>query len=149
MLNSTPHRVVRRLSMLSAGALALMVGTAAAQDYDRYQDQTGYSAPPETVEVYAPRYRHTHERSAIGAPIVHASISQEVRFDDLDLRTPWGARELRSRIRFTADALCKQMDVRYPIATDDSPPCYRAAFEKAMYQADAAIAQARGYAYRD
>ena len=149
MLNSLPQGLARRLAILAAGASALMAGPTAAQDYDRYQDEPGYSAPTETVEVYAPRYRHHQERSALGAPIVYASLSEEVRFDDIDLRTPWGARELRSRIRYVADALCKKMDLRYPIATSDSPPCYRAAYEKAMYQADAAIAQARGYAYRD
>ena len=139
------------LFLAAACAVGIPVGaqTARAQDYDQGAPAYDRSAPPETVEVYAPRYRHHEERSSIGAPIVYASYSQDVRYDDLDLRTPWGAHELRMRIRDVAGELCRKMDVRYPIATSDSPPCYRAAYEKAMYQADNAIAEARGYAYRD
>jgi len=141
------------LFLAAACAVGIPLGTisAKAQDYDRYSNEPAYdlSAPPETVEVYAPRHRHFPQSGELGAPVVHASFSQEVRFDDLDLRTPWGARALRSRIRYVAQELCRDMDVRYPIATSDSPPCYRDAYAKALYQADAAIAEARGYAYRD
>jgi hypothetical protein len=42
--------------------------------------------------------------------------------------------------------MCQQLDAMYPIKADDSPPCYRAAVDQAMYQADAAISQARAYA---
>jgi UrcA family protein len=126
-----------------------MAGAAAAQDYNRNQDEPRYSAPTETVEVYAPRYRHHQERSTIGARIDNVSFSQEVRVDDLDLRTAWGAHVLRVRVQLAAQALCEEMDRRYPIATADSPPCYKDSLDRGMYQADAAIAQARGYAYRD
>ena len=138
------------LFFLATFAVGIPLGaySAKAQDYDRYNGPD-LSAPPETVEVYAPRHRHYQERSAIGAPIVYASLSQEVRFDDLDLRTPWGARELRTRIQYVANELCSRMDLRYRVPMKDSPPCYKNAYEKAMYQADAAIAEARGYAYRD
>jgi UrcA family protein len=66
-----------------------------------------------------------------------------VRFDDLDLSTPRGAHILRVRIRNTARELCSKLDLRYPVATSDSPPCYRAAISDAMDQAETAIAQAR------
>ena len=69
-----------------------------------------------------------------------------MRFDDLDLRTDWGARELRHRIEYTARVMCQRLDAMYPIKADNSPPCYRTAVEGAMYQADTAINQARAYA---
>jgi len=117
------------LGLLSAAAPAF------AQDYG--------ALTTERVEVIAPH--HHAQRSAIGAPIVDVALTREVRLDDLDLATPRGAHILRARIRNTARALCERLDLRYPVATSDSPPCYRAAISDAMDQADAAIAQARGY----
>jgi UrcA family protein len=119
---------------------------APAQEYG--YDDTGpgyYDPPPEEVIIEAPRYHHP-ERSTIGAPIEDVAMSRTVRFDDLDLRTPWGARALRDRISYTARTLCNRMDFMYPVSTSDSPPCYRTAYEDGMAQADAAIAQARSYA---
>lgn len=102
-----------------------------------------YSADgTEQVEVTAPPYHHA-SRSAIGAPIRDVSLSQAVRFDDLDLRSARGARELRHRVRYTARKLCNKLDMRYPISTSDSPPCYRTALRNAMYQANAVISDAR------
>jgi len=125
----------------SAAGLALAASSALAQDNDRYGDGSYRNAPQEEVEVIAPPY---HARSSVtGAPIVNTALSQAVRYDDLDLRTDWGARALRDRIRATARDLCGRLDRLYPISTDDSPPCYRTALENAMYQADVAIGDAR------
>ena len=115
----------------------------------------GQPAPgsPEEVIVTPPPYV-TH-RSAIGAPIIDVSMSRPVRIDDLDLRTGWGVRELRSRISFTATTLCQQLNAMYPVTYDggsDQWPrnhdCYRDAFARGMAQADGAIRAARGYDYR-
>jgi UrcA family protein len=135
------------LAAAALGALAL-ASPATAQDYGRAAVPDYQGGPTEEVVVTAPRYRPREEHSAIGAPIVNVSLSGEVRYDDLDLRTSWGARELRARIRFAAQDLCKRIDLRYPIAADGSPPCYRLAYDRAMDQADAVIDRARDYAYR-
>jgi UrcA family protein len=153
--------LTRLLLTASALGLALTASSANAQQYDPYgnpapnygpppnyapppPDYAPASGPPEEITVYGPR-RH-QERGDLGAPIQDVALSQPVRFDDLDLRTNWGARELRQRIEYTARVMCQRLDTMYPIKADDSPPCYRAAVDQAMYQADAAIAQARGYA---
>ena len=148
------HSSARLLLAASALGLALAASSANAQDYDpNYAPPPNYGpnyapppayGPPEEITIYGPR-RH-EQRSDIGAPIQDVAISQPVRFDDLDLRTEWGARELRHRIEYTARMMCQRLDAMYPIKADDSPPCYRTAVDQAMYQADSAIDQARSYA---
>ena len=125
-------------TILGAAALSLALGSqpASAQDYRA----TSYG-PTEEVIVHAPP--PARERSAIGAPIVDVALSGDVRYDDLDLTTRWGARVLQRRVSSAARDLCRRLDVRYPVATADSPPCYRTAYEDAMAQADDAIARAR------
>jgi UrcA family protein len=142
--------LTRLLLTASALGLALAASSANAQDYQygspNYGPPPSYgpaSGPPQEITIYGPR-RH-EQRGDLGAPIQDVAISQAVRFDDLDLRTNWGARELRNRIEYTARVMCQRLDTMYPIKADDSPPCYRAAVDQAMYQADAAISQARGY----
>ncbi len=139
--------------LVAAGALglALAASSANAQDYDpNSAPPPSYgpaSGPPESITIYGPR-RHV-ERGDLGTPIENVALSRAVRFDDLDLRTDWGAHELRNRVRFTAHALCQRLDAMYPISADDNPPCYRTAVDQAMYRADAAIGQARAYAERE
>lgn len=127
-----------RTTLLALG-MALAATTALA---DPYGPVTPPSGANEVVTVTAPR-PHETRRSKIGAEIVNVSLSREVRFDDLDLRTASGARALRDRVRRTASALCRQLDDQYLVTDDDSVPCIRAAVDDAMHQADAAIAEAR------
>ncbi len=122
------------LPAASAVALILAAIPAVAQDY-------GYG-DTETVIVHAPPF--VEERGPLGGEIRNVSLSREVRFDDLDLRTYWGARELRNRIRFTAREECEQLDRAYPVeASTNMHPCYRTAVERAMVDADTAIRDAR------
>ncbi len=140
---------IRARAMALGGTLGLMViaSSAGAQEYG--PPAPGSYGPPQEVIVTPPPY--VHQRSAIGAPIIDASLSRPVRIDDLDLRTDWGVRELRSRISFTATTLCRQLDMMYPVSYDggsDQWPrnheCYRDAFARGMEQAHGAIRAARG-----
>jgi UrcA family protein len=129
----------RNAAVFAATAISMVLGTApvSAQDYRTVV----YDDPTEHVTVTAPR--PPQDRSTIGAPIVDVALSREVRIDDLDLRTGYGVRVLERRVSAMAQALCRRLDLRYPIATSDSPPCYEAAYDDAMAQADEAIARAR------
>jgi len=158
---------MRRFPLLAAASvvgLTLAVLPAAAQDDDygpapQYAPEGDYAPPPdaqydqaapdEDVIVRVPRPRYTPREGALGAPVENVSLSQEVRYDDLDLTTQDGVDELRERIRDTARAECRQLDAMYPVAADDSPPCFRTAMEDAMQQADEAIDRARSYADRE
>ena len=83
------------------------------------------------------------ERSATGAPIRNVSLARVVGFRGLDLRTPWGARELEARVRRAASDACSEMEAFHPIATADSPSCYSDAVGDGLYQARDAIMRAR------
>jgi len=140
---------VRAKAMALGGALGLALIASSSAGAQEYGSGPGYYGPPEEVIVRPPPY--ARQRSAIGAPIIDASLSRPVRFDDLDLRTPWGVRELRSRISFTATTLCQQLNTMYPVTYDggsDMWPrnhdCYRDAFARGMDQARGAIRAARG-----
>lgn len=124
-----------RSSTLLALAIALAASSASAQQYGPVAAPSGSH---EVVTVTAPR-PHERQRSTIGAPIVNVSLSREVRFDDLDLRTARGAHALRARVRDTARALCNQLDQQYPVTEDDSRSCITTAQNDAMAQADSAI----------
>jgi len=128
-------------ALLVGGAFTLGTASANAQDYGSY-DNDVYQNAPENYEVITPRPK---PQSKFGAPYVNRSLSQEVYFDDLDLRTNRGAHILRSRVRLTARLLCRDLDERYPVTADNSPPCYRNAAENGLYQADMAIRDARSY----
>lgn len=118
-------------TLLSRSALALTIAFIATA-----------AGAEEVVTVTAPR-PHEAKRSAIGAEIVNVSLSRDVRYDDLDLRTDRGARELRSRVRRAASVLCRQLDAEYLVTEDDATPCASAALDDAMHQADVAIGSAR------
>jgi UrcA family protein len=142
--------------LLAAGALGFALAASSANAQDDQYGNPNYGpppsygpayGPPEEITVFGPR-RHV-ERGDLGAAIQDVAISRPVRFDDLDLRTDWGARELRNRIEYTARVMCQRLDAMYPISADNSPPCYRTAVDQAIYQADAAISQARGYPYSE
>jgi UrcA family protein len=145
MRNHSTTPTIRRLAQGAASALglALAASSAHAQAYGNGAADTYRNRASEQIEVIAPR--HHPEESDIGAPIRNVAFSKEVRFDDLDLRTAEGAHVLKDRIRYAAGAVCRRMNISYPISADNSPPCYSTALDDAMAQADAAIEQARGY----
>jgi UrcA family protein len=138
---------IKKLSLLAATAVGLALASpASAQQYDRYGDPS-YRNSDEQIEVIAPRY---HERSSTtGAPIRDVAMSREVRFDDLNLRTAWGAHQLKVRIRYAANDLCQKLNIRYPVSADNNPPCVQTAVHRAMFQADRAISDARNEAYQN
>jgi len=122
-----------RTAALLSGAIALALAAPVLAQV--------VAGPTEEVIVRAPPY-YGQQRSEIGAPIEDVSLSREVRFDDLDLGTVWGQDALRDRIRRTAMSLCQDLENRYPVTADGSPPCYRTAYDDAMDQAESAIRNA-------
>jgi UrcA family protein len=157
-----PRSSLANCLALSAAAVVFAATAACAQEYTysyhapdppryapapRYAPQ--YAQGSDEVIVIAP-HRYNNERSDIGAPIGDVGISRQVRFDDLDLSTPWGAQRLRERVRYTAHALCRRLDAQYPVNAPGEPSdrfgstdCYRDAVADGMSQADQAIAQYR------
>jgi UrcA family protein len=129
-------------SLLKPALLATALGTllfatgANAQD-DNY-NSASYSNDSESIQVTAPRF---HENYDPKGALMNASLSRAVPYDDLDLRTRQGARELRSRVREAARDVCGQLAENYPGYTPDS--CYKNAMQTGLSRADYAIQNAR------
>jgi len=135
-------RSVLRVALL-AGACGLAASAASAQPYDPYADRTPYSGgPTETVTVIGP---HFHADSTpLNGPLEKVSLSSSVRYDDLDIATRRGARELRRRVYREAEEVCDRLADVYPVyEMTSSTPCFKSAVDDAMVKADAAIADAR------
>jgi len=135
-------------TLLAAGAvgLGLVVSSsgASAQDYGYGPPAPYATVPTDTVIVTAPRFRNDH--NTINVPPENVSLSQPVRYADLDLRTWQGARELRRRVHIVAGQVCGQLIEEFPVGVDgDNASCYRNAVAEAMPRVDAAIQTARGY----
>jgi UrcA family protein len=141
---------------LIAVAVAGLLSTAApvsAQPYGAYGTYEA-SPPPEEVIVTAPR-PHAQFREEGGGglrsmdvPPEKVSLTTHVRYDDLDLMSPDGARELRTRVREAAHGVCRDLTEAYPFyRIANSPSCYHEAVDRALVHANEAIARARADYY--
>jgi UrcA family protein len=136
----------RKAFLIAGSVLGLALASTAAMAQDYYDGP--YYRSGEEVIVTAPR--HQERSSTTGAPIRNVSMSHEIRFNDLDLRTRHGAHRLYERVSYTAQRLCRDLDVRYPVGADDGDSqssCYHRTMDDAMAQADEAIHEARGGSY--
>lgn len=84
------------------------------------------------------------DRSASGIPIDTLTVRHEVSYKDIDISTSSGAKVLKQRIEDAAKAACMEIDKLYPTRTmvTSVPECEKAAIDRAMTQANAAIAAA-------
>jgi len=134
-------------ALLAAGAvgagLVISSSGASAQGYGYGSPAPYATVPTNEVIVTAPRYRNDH--NYLNVPPENVSLSQPVRYDDLDLRSRQGARELRRRVRVVADEVCGRLIDAYPVGVDSDATCYRNAVAEARPRVDAAIQTARGY----
>ena len=145
-------------SALAAAGLMLGAAPAVAQDYGYGPPPGAYAEPPETVIVTAPPVPRFREEGSgprlVNLPPEKVSLSTRVRFDDLDLVSWSGARELRARVREAAHRVCGELRDAYPLRQLQGTRCYRDAVENGLVRADEAITTARqnawyGYAYED
>jgi UrcA family protein len=131
MLKSSKTRLA-----LMAGAFVFAASAAFAQD-----DQ-------QSVTVIAPHFRADSTR--VGGPLERVSLSGTVRYDDLDLQTREGARELRWRVQEQARVICRTLAEAYQVYQMNGTSCYKDALDNALVKADEAIEAARDYdSYRD
>jgi UrcA family protein len=122
-----PLRLTR--SALIAICLAASGAVAAAQD-------------SKEVTVTAPEVsRERVGRSNIGAPIDLITVQHAVSYADLDLSKTADAAKLDERIRTAAQHACRELQTIARFESRD-PACVRRAIDRAMVQANAAIAAA-------
>ena len=115
-----------------AGALLLSAQPALAQP-------TGLAPSASGVSVVAPRMagpRVSPFPAFFDVPIETASVSQRVRFADLDISRPAGVAALRERVRTAAQAACNDLERRYPspyyVPLQPQENCVTAATQRAM-----------------
>ncbi|MBU6444500.1 MAG: UrcA family protein [Alphaproteobacteria bacterium] len=133
---SSRHRA-SQLSSFAAGAAALAVSLCVAIPASSQQiEEVTVTAPRQVHQTYV-----VGRSPSTGAPIEVTTISRVVSYADLDLGTPPGAAELRSRIDATAKDLCRELDKLYPMEPKDRS-CIKKAADGAMEQADKVIAAA-------
>lgn len=97
----------------------------------------------EDITIYAPRL-HVEPGGRDALP-EKVSLSRAVSYDDLDLTTYEGARDLRYRVRDEAREVCRQLADAYPVYQIQGANCLRDATRDALIQADHAISDAREY----
>ena len=107
----------------------------------------GMAAAEETAEIVveAAHVEHSAERTKDNAPIDTISVRHRVSYKDIDVRTSAGMQALEQRVRQSANAACKEIDVLYPhrvAPVMGNVPCEKTAFDNAMSQVRAAIAAA-------
>lgn len=112
-------------------AAALVVLPVSAQQQER-TDETF------EIEVIAPSLEVQESQTPWGGGS-RVSMSQAVRFSDLDLGTARGRGELEERVSETANEICGLLADRYPEALTQVPRCTQEAIDDAMSQVQAAI----------
>jgi UrcA family protein len=140
---SIQSRLTSKLKLATIAAsvgIIVAVSAASAQDYDR----NGTSDTTETIRVYAPHALRV-ERQPHNGPVEKISLSRSVRYDDLDLRTRFGAHELRVRVGRAAADICSQLSDINRVPEQPGTSCYQSARQDALLRANAAIRDARSY----
>ena len=99
--------------------------------YDRGYDRASYDR--DSSDEIIIRARPRGRSSTTGAPIERVTTSRVVDYRDLDVDSPWGARELHQRIHRAAYDACEQLDDQYPIGEPDVDGCVSEAVRNAEH----------------
>ncbi|MHB1871307.1 MAG: UrcA family protein [Steroidobacteraceae bacterium] len=86
------------------------------------------------------------EMSGSGIPTEEVTVTRQVSYADLDLRTHAGTQALKERVKKAAELACKQIDELYPLEQGEAPTCIKQSVEMADSQVHEAIAAAHGEA---
>jgi UrcA family protein len=130
-----------------AGAIGLALTASAASAQDRY-DNGAYSND-ENIQVIAPRFNTTADGQRLNGPLEKISLSTNVPYDDLNLRTWRGAHTLKLRVRDAAQSTCARLAEAYPVQQAFGSNCYKTALQNGELRANSAIRDARDRRYED
>lgn len=138
---SSTHKAL----IATVGALALLATPALAQSVKEKAPYDAAYYDDEIVVVAPGVHRETTGRTASGARIETLTAQRVVTAADLDLRTEYGADELRRRVRETAVDACAELDrASSGVSLTSDRECIRDAQSEALAEADALIAYRRG-----
>lgn len=132
-------------SALLASAVAFAFATPSVAQYSGLDQQVATSGPEEVI-VEAPYFREN--RGTVSGLPSKVSLSQNISYSDLNLRTASGARELRARVRQAAAEVCDKLREAYPFHQQPgTTKCYPGALNAGLIRANAAIENARSSDY--
>lgn len=132
----------RALILAGAAALAFAASAANAQDYGSYNDE-------DNIQVIAPRFDTNADGQRLNGPLEKISLSTNVPYDDLNLRTWRGAHALKLRVRDAAQSTCARLAEAYPVYQQTGTNCYKTALRNGELRANSAIRDARDRRYED
>lgn len=128
------HTIIHWASAALASCALAAAGAATAAQQD---------AATQKVEVQASR-TITLNGTRVGGDTV--SLSQTVKYGDLDLASAAGVQKLTSRIHATATAVCTELGRLYPapgaLEVNERTACVKSAMDGAMGEAHVAISTA-------
>ena len=130
-----------------AGAVGLALAASSANAQDRYDN--GAYANDESIQVIAPRFDTTADGQRLNGPLEKISLSTNVPYDDLNLRTWRGAHELKLRVRDAAQTTCARLAEAYPVQEAFGTNCYKTALQNGELRANSVIRDARDRRYED
>jgi UrcA family protein len=130
-----------------AGAIGLALAASSASAQDRY-DNGAYNED-ENIQVIAPRFDTHADGQRLNGPLEKISLSTNVPYDDLNLRTWRGAHELKLRVRDAAQTTCARLAEAYPVQQAFGSNCYKTALQNGELRANSAIRDARDRRYED
>lgn len=133
---------------LLAGAFGLVLAASPANAQDYGYDNGGY-ANDESIQVIAPRFDTNADGQRLNGPLEKISLSTNVPYDDLNLRTWRGAHALKLRVRDAAQSTCARLAEAYPVQQAFGTNCYKTALENGELRANSAIRDARDRRYED
>ncbi|MBS0273538.1 MAG: UrcA family protein [Proteobacteria bacterium] len=131
----------RAAILAGAAALAFAASAASAQDYGNNGE--------ESIQVIAPRFNTHADGQRLNGPLEKISLSTNVPYDDLNLRTWRGAHALKLRVRDAAQTTCTRLAEAYPVYQQTGTNCYKTALQNGELRANSAIRDARDRRYED
>jgi len=103
--------------------------------------------PAEKITVFAPYIVKKSNSGAGRTPVTTITISQEVSYQDLDLRSEIGLTTLVGRVRQAAEDICRELGRRYPksiyVPVSEDKDCAKNAEANGMMEVHAVVAAAR------
>jgi len=128
-----------KLQIAFASAVLLLGGLAIAQPE---------SQPSEEVIIFAPHVVQKSVTGSIRAPVMMVTISRNVSYHDLDLKTEADVTTLEGRVRQAAQDICHELDRQYPptiyVPISKVKNCATDAANNGLMQVKAIVTAVRG-----
>ena len=131
---------INKVTLSMAASIGLVLSAGASLAAANSDQNTSLS--PITVQAHHEVQKKQVGMTYTGIPIEQVSLSREVGYGDLNLKTAEGREKLDHRIKTVAREACKQLHTLYPLDTwtTDNRTCIADAVQGAMNQEKTVVA---------